>query len=101
MSKISIQIEKDRIQGKSVGSNRWQFWLHDKQFNIDSSDNTIEILADGNITMEGKLVRPNVWKAEYSFYGASSWGSVFIQYALQFDTVSMTATVKSETNVDA
>ena len=104
MFNISIQVGNDRIQGKSVGSNRWQFWLHDKRFNIDSSDavdDAIEILADREITVEGKLARPNVWTAEYSFYGASSWGTVYIQYTLQGDTATMKGTVKTETNADA
>ncbi|UJR11412.1 hypothetical protein I4U23_015592 [Adineta vaga] len=104
MSKINIQIGNDLIKGKSVGSNHWQFWFNGKQFSIDSPDakyDTIEILTDGAITLQGKQIHGNVWKAEHSFYGSSAWGTIFIRYTLEFNTESMKTTVQSETNVDA
>lgn len=104
MSKMNIQIGKDTIEGKPAGSNRWQFWLGTKQFRLQSSDainNSVEVLSQGKSTFQGKQVQPNVWKAEHSFYGSSAWGSVSVQYIFEFNTDSMEATVKSETNTDA
>ncbi|CAF0838421.1 unnamed protein product [Adineta steineri] len=104
MSQLSIVIGKDRIQGKLIGLNRWEFWFGSKKFMIDSSnttDDAVEVLLMKSTILKGKELHPNIWTVEYSFYGSSAWGSVSIWYNFEFNIESMKAIIKSETNTDA
>jgi hypothetical protein len=102
---LNIEIGKDTIKGKSVGSNKWELWLGSKKFSINSpnaTEDAVEIISrESTITLRGKQLHPNIWTTEHSFYGSSAWGSVSIWYTFEFNTESMKALIKSEIDVSA
>lgn len=104
MATLNIQIGNDTIEGKPVGSNKLEFWLGSKRFSIESANGTqtaTEVLLRKSTTLIGKQLRPNVWSVEHWVYEGTAWGSVSIDYNIEFNVESMTAIVKEKTTTDA